>query len=132
MEQVQPASPEKLCAKLFTEKVVPEVYFNHAMSTMLSQSYAEEFNLRQGYHKLNFQPLSIYQLRERDKQLIIAEPLLSEWGLGCPQSKMALDALAHFSFEASNFQLIIADAKTIGPCLFTAPVIHRFCWWNHR
>ncbi|EKX33934.1 hypothetical protein GUITHDRAFT_119862 [Guillardia theta CCMP2712] len=120
MVQVSPPIEGVLVAKMFTKQVKPEIYFEEAMTQMLADSYALEFNKRSRKRKVCFLPVSVYQLRERGGQLVNVEPFLKgdyikhndndgnvETGDELPQ------AFSHFSWEASNGQLLIVDIQGV-------------------
>ncbi|EKX33932.1 hypothetical protein GUITHDRAFT_147562 [Guillardia theta CCMP2712] len=136
MVQVSPPIEGVLVAKMFTKQVKPEIYFEEAMTQMLADSYALEFNKRSRKRKVCFLPVSVYQLRERGGQLVNVEPFLKgdyikhndndgnvETGDELPQ------AFSHFSWEASNGQLLIVDIQGVAN-FYTDPQVHidrAFC-----
>jgi len=100
------------------------------MTQMLADSYALEFNKRSRKRKVCFLPVSVYQLRERGGQLVNVEPFLKGDYVkhndndGNVETKDELpQAFSHFSWEASNGQLLIVDIQGVAN-FYTDPQIH--------
>ena len=126
MQQLEPGISQSFCAKMYhLENADSERYFDEAMSQMLAQSYAEEMCRLQDKQTVRFLPISILKLRERGKQLVSVQPLLEQAALNVKGLRTRdMQAFAHFSWEASQFQLLIAGAKQIDEGLYFEPVIH--------
>jgi len=108
-----------------------QYYYDEAMTQMVCESYAQEFNRRRTGVYIGFLPVSVLRL-DMDGILYNSEPYLRGDYLKhndnsghvdteetCPQ------AFSHFTYEASNQTLIVVDIQGVGD-YYTDPQIHSF------
>lgn len=126
------------CAKVFKDKEGPQAYFDEAMTQMVAESYAQEFNREcasKGLkYNVGFVPVSVLHLKtpEGRRLLYNLEPMLKgkyrkhndndghvETNLLLPQ------AFSHYTYERSNNLLVVVDIQGVGS-FYTDPQIHSF------
>mmetsp|Transcript_45621 Transcript_45621/g.115332 ORF Transcript_45621/g.115332 Transcript_45621/m.115332 type:complete len:325 (-) Transcript_45621:187-1161(-) len=109
--------------------------FDEAMTQMIADSYAQEYNRRGSAQKVGFLPVSVVRLERpfRGATFVCMEPLMS--GRYVKHSDNAghigtsadvPQAFSHFSYEESNHLLVVCDIQGQGADLFTDPQIHSF------
>jgi len=126
------------CAKVFKDGEGAQAYFDEAMTQMVAESYAQEFNRECSKKKLaynvGFVPVSVLHLKTAEGRRLIynVEPMLKgdyrkhndndghvETNLLLPQ------AFSHYSYERSNNLLVVVDIQGVGS-FYTDPQIHSF------
>jgi len=109
-----------------------QYYYDEAMTQMVCESYAQEFNRRRPENQyIGFLPVSVLRIDE-DKTLYNTEPYLRGEYLKHNDNSGHVDtqellpqAFSHFSYEASNQTLIVVDIQGVGN-YYTDPQIHSF------
>jgi len=126
------------CAKVFKDGEGAQAYFDEAMTQMVAESYAQEFNRECSNMKLEynvgFVPVSVLHLKTPEGRRLIynVEPMLKgryqkhndndgniETNLLLPQ------AFSHYTYERSNNLLVVVDIQGVGS-FYTDPQIHSF------
>jgi len=126
------------CAKIFKDGEGPQAYFDEAMTQMVAESYAQEFNRecsKKGLkYNVGFVPVSVLHLKtpEGRRKIYNLEPMLKgnyqkhndndghiETNLLLPQ------AFSHYTYERSNNLLVVVDIQGVGS-FYTDPQIHSF------
>ena len=112
-------------AKLFKAEQPVQAYFHKAMSQLLAKDFAEEFEKeRASYGRLEFLPVTIYKLCERDDQLVCVEPLIA--GKFKPITTAGdelLEAFSHYTWNASEQRILVFGMKGVAGC-YTSPKVH--------
>jgi len=108
-----------------------QYYYDEAMTQMVAESYAQEFNRRGSGHYIGFLPVSVLRV-DLDGTLYNTEPLLRgdyqkhNDNSGHIDTQVDLpQAFSHFTYEASNRTLIVVDIQGVGD-YYTDPQIHSF------
>jgi len=126
------------CAKVFKGDEEVQAYFDEAMTQMVSESYAQEFN-RECYKKklrynVGFVPVSVLRLKTADGKKLVynVEPMLDgnyrkhNDNDGHVESELLLpQAFSHYTYERSNNLLVVVDIQGVGS-FYTDPQIHTF------
>jgi len=126
------------CAKVFKDDEGVQAYFDEAMTQMVSESYAQEFN-RECYKKklrynVGFVPVSVLRLKTADGRRLVynVEPMLDgdyrkhNDNDGHVESELLLpQAFSHYTYELSNNLLVVVDIQGVGS-FYTDPQIHTF------
>jgi len=106
-------------------------YYDEAMTQMVSESYAQEFNKRGTGIYLGFLPVSVLKL-DLNGTLYNTEPYLRgdyvkhNDNSGHVDTKELLpQAFSHFTYECSNQTLLVVDIQGVGD-YYTDPQIHSF------
>lgn len=126
------------CAKVFKDGEGPQAYFDEAMTQMVAESYAQEFNRecskRALEYNVGFVPVSVLHLKTQDGKRLIynVEPMLKGHYLkhndndGHVETKLLLpQAFSHYTYERSNNLLVVVDIQGVGS-FYTDPQIHSF------
>jgi len=108
-----------------------QYYYDEAMTQMVCESYAQEFNRRRTGVYIGFLPVSVLRL-DMDGILYNSEPYLRGDYLKHNDNSGHVDteetvpqAFSHFTYEASNQTLIVVDIQGVGD-YYTDPQIHSF------
>lgn len=108
-----------------------QYYYDEAMTQMVCESYAQEFNRRGTGYYLGFLPVSVLRL-DCEGILYNTEPYLRGDYLKHNDNSGHVDtkdlvpqAFSHFTYEASNQTLIVVDIQGVGD-YYTDPQIHSF------
>lgn len=108
-----------------------QYYYDEAMTQMVCESYAQEFNRRGTGYYLGFLPVSVLRL-DMEGLLYNTEPYLRGDYLKHNDNSGHVDtkqlvpqAFSHFTYEASNQTLIVVDIQGVGD-YYTDPQIHSF------
>jgi len=125
-------------AKVFKDGEGAQAYFDEAMTQMVAESYAQEFNRECSKKNLNFNvgfvPVSVLHLKTQDGRRLIynVEPLLKGHYVkhndndGHVETKLQLpQAFSHYTYERSNNLLVVVDIQGVGS-FYTDPQIHSF------
>jgi len=126
------------CAKVFKDHWGVQAYFDEAMTQMVSESYAQEFN-RECYKKklrfnVGFVPVSVLRLKTADGKRLVynVEPMLDgdyrkhNDNDGHVESELLLpQAFSHYTYERSNNLVVVVDIQGVGS-FYTDPQIHTF------
>jgi len=126
------------CAKVFKDGEGAQAYFDEAMTQMVAESYAQEFNRECSNMKLDynvgFVPVSVLHLKTPEGRRLIynVEPMLKGHYLkhndndGHVETKLLLpQAFSHYTYERSNNLLVVVDIQGVGS-FYTDPQIHSF------
>jgi len=126
------------CAKVFKDGEGAQAYFDEAMTQMVAESYAQEFNRECSKKKLNynvgFVPVSVLHLKTAEGRRLIynVEPMLKGHYLkhndndGHVETNLLLpQAFSHYTYERSNNLLVVVDIQGVGS-FYTDPQIHSF------
>jgi len=126
------------CAKVFKDGEGAQAYFDEAMTQMVSESYAQEFNRecsRMGLkYNVGFVPVSVLHLTTHDgnKVMYNVEPMLKGHYIkhndndGNIETEHLLpQAFSHYTYERSNNLLVVIDIQGVGS-FYTDPQIHSF------
>jgi len=112
-------------AKLFKTEQPVQAYFHKAMSQLLAKDFADEFAKQSASHaRLEFIPVTIYKLCERDDQLVCVEPLIA--GKFKPVTTAGddlLEAFSHYTWSASEQRILVFGMKGVAGC-YTSPRVH--------
>jgi len=108
-----------------------QYYYDEAMTQMVCESYAQEFNKRRTGYYLGFLPVSVLRL-DQEGYLYNTEPYLRgdyqkhNDNAGHVDTKILVpQAFSHFTYESSNQTLIVVDIQGVGD-YYTDPQIHSF------
>jgi len=126
------------CAKVFKDGEGAQAYFDEAMTQMVAESYAQEFNRECSKKRLDynvgFVPVSVLHLKTPEGRRLIynVEPMLKGHYLkhndndGHVETKLLLpQAFSHYTYERSNNLLVVVDIQGVGS-FYTDPQIHSF------
>jgi len=126
------------CAKVFKVDEGVQAYFDEAMTQMVAESYAQEFNRECSKKGLNynvgFVPVSVLHLKTPEGKRLIynLEPMLKGKYLkhndndGHIETNLLLpQAFSHYTYERSNNLLVVVDIQGVGS-FYTDPQIHSF------
>lgn len=126
------------CAKVFKDGEGAQAYFDEAMTQMVAESYAQEFNRECSKKGLNynvgFVPVSVLHLKTAEGRRLIynVEPMLKgdyrkhNDNDGHVETKLLLpQAFSHYTHERSNNLLVVVDIQGVGS-FYTDPQIHSF------
>eukprot|EP00294_Goniomonas_avonlea_P013072 CAMPEP_0114555622 /NCGR_PEP_ID=MMETSP0114-20121206/8850_1 /TAXON_ID=31324 /ORGANISM="Goniomonas sp, Strain m" /LENGTH=682 /DNA_ID=CAMNT_0001740765 /DNA_START=54 /DNA_END=2102 /DNA_ORIENTATION=- len=111
--------------------VTRDMYFDDAMVHVTSRNYAAAFNARNPPKNVNFVESYVLELSERPgKPLCNVEPLMEGFFTkhnnnngGVLSQRETPQAFSHFTYEASNFELLVCDIQGVND-IFTDPQIH--------
>jgi len=137
-EEIEDNSRILSCAKVFKDGEGAQAYFDEAMTQMVAESYAQEFN-RECYKKkldynVGFVPVSVLHLKTKDGRRLIynVEPMLKgdyrkhNDNDGHVETELLLpQAFSHYTYERSNNLLVVVDIQGVGS-FYTDPQIHSF------
>jgi len=108
-----------------------QYYYDEAMTQMVCESYAQEFNRRRTGFYIGFLPVSVLRI-DSTGVLYNSEPYLRGEYLKHNDNSGHVDttellpqAFSHFTYEASNQTLIVVDIQGVGE-YYTDPQIHSF------
>jgi len=126
------------CAKVFKDGEGAQAYFDEAMTQMVAESYAQEFNrecAKKGLaYNVGFVPVSVLHLKTNEGRRLIynVEPMLKGHYLkhndndGHVETNLLLpQAFSHYTHERSNNLLVVVDIQGVGS-FYTDPQIHSF------
>jgi len=126
------------CAKIFKDDEKVQSYFDEAMTQMVAECYAQEFNrecykMRLNYN-VGFVPVSVLRLKTSDGKRLVynVEPMLDgdyrkhNDNDGHVETELLLpQAFSHYTYERSNNLLVVVDIQGVGS-FYTDPQIHTF------
>jgi len=118
------------CVAKFFKKSQPEQYvFDEAMTQMVADSFAQEFNKRKVPKKVAFLSVSVLELPLR-RALCTVEPLISGTYVKHNDNAGTVvtenctpQAFSHFTYEHSNRSTLVCDIQGVGE-FYTDPQIH--------
>jgi len=126
------------CAKVFKDGEGAQAYFDEAMTQMVAESYAQEFNRecakKDLTYNVGFVPVSVLHLKTPEGRRLIynVEPMLKGHYLkhndndGHVETNLLLpQAFSHYTHERSNNLLVVVDIQGVGS-FYTDPQIHSF------
>jgi len=126
------------CAKVFKDGEGAQAYFDEAMTQMVAESYAQEFNRecskKQLSYNVGFVPVSVLHLKTPEGRRLIynVEPMLKGHYIkhndndGHIETNLLLpQAFSHYTHERSNNLLVVVDIQGVGS-FYTDPQIHSF------
>jgi len=126
------------CAKVFKDGEGAQAYFDEAMTQMVAESYAQEFNRecskKELKYNVGFVPVSVLHLKTAEGRRLIynVEPMLKGHYLkhndndGHVETNLLLpQAFSHYTYERSNNLLVVVDIQGVGS-FYTDPQIHSF------
>jgi len=126
------------CAKVFKDGEGAQAYFDEAMTQMVSESYAQEFNRECSKMGLNynvgFVPVSVLHLATADGRKVMynVEPMLKGHYIkhndndgNVETTHLLPQAFSHYTYERSNNLLVVIDIQGVGS-FYTDPQIHSF------
>jgi len=126
------------CAKIFKDNEGPQAYFDEAMTQMVAESYAQQFNRecakKNLVYNVGFVPVSVLHVKTPDgrKKLYNLEPMLKGHYMkhndndGHIETKLLLpQAFSHYTYERSNNLSVVVDIQGVGS-FYTDPQIHSF------
>jgi len=126
------------CAKVFKDGEGAQAYFDEAMTQMVAESYAQEFNRecsKKGLpYNVGFVPVSVLHLKTPEGRRLIynVEPMLKGHYIkhndndGHIETNLLLpQAFSHYTHERSNNLLVVVDIQGVGS-FYTDPQIHSF------
>jgi len=126
------------CAKVFKDGEGAQAYFDEAMTQMVSESYAQEFNRECSKKGLNynvgFVPVSVLHLTTDDGRKVMynVEPMLkgnyvkhNDNDGNVETTHLLPQAFSHYTYERSNNLLVVIDIQGVGS-FYTDPQIHSF------
>jgi len=126
------------CAKVFKDGEGAQAYFDEAMTQMVAESYAQEFNRECSKkclaYNVGFVPVSVLHLKTPEGRRLIynVEPMLKGHYLkhndndGHVETELLLpQAFSHYTYERSNNLLVVVDIQGVGS-FYTDPQIHSF------
>lgn len=110
-------------------------YYDEAMTQMIAESHAQEFNRRSRTHKVALLPCNVLQIQDGrlgGSRLCALEPYLPgdyvkhNDNAGAVETNEAVpQAFSHFTYENSNRLLVVCDIQGVGN-FYTDPQIHSF------
>lgn len=116
----------------------PDDYFNEALTQMVAESYAQDFNKQNGAASAGnvaFLPVTVLEFRNPrpgSYAICTMEPELTgayvkhNDNTGIIETAEELpQAFSHFSYEASFHQLVVCDIQGVGS-YYTDPQVHSF------
>eukprot|EP00287_Rhodomonas_sp_CCMP768_P028542 CAMPEP_0202855766 /NCGR_PEP_ID=MMETSP1389-20130828/91684_1 /ASSEMBLY_ACC=CAM_ASM_000865 /TAXON_ID=302021 /ORGANISM="Rhodomonas sp., Strain CCMP768" /LENGTH=388 /DNA_ID=CAMNT_0049534389 /DNA_START=56 /DNA_END=1222 /DNA_ORIENTATION=+ len=110
-----------MVAKMFKKDKSVEEYFNEAFCQVISEGYAKEFNKIGMSRSVQFAPVHVLKLHERDGTFVTAEPFLKGSYVKHNDNDGHVDTLdpvpqafSHFSWHASEGKLLICDIQGVG------------------
>jgi len=116
-------------------KAAARACFDEAMTQMIAESYAQEFNRTCSKKKVAFLTVSVVQLQRPFMGATYAclEPLMEgryvkhsdNYG-GVATREELPQAFSHFTYENSNRLLVVCDIQGQGVDFFTDPQIHSY------
>jgi len=137
-EEIEDNSRILSCAKVFKDGEGAQAYFDEAMTQMVAESYAQEFNRECSRKSLDynvgFVPVSVLHLKTIDGKRLIynVEPMLKgdyrkhNDNDGHVETELLLpQAFSHYTYERSNNLLVVVDIQGVGS-FYTDPQIHSF------
>jgi len=126
------------CAKVFKDGEGAQAYFDEAMTQMVAESYAQEFNRECSKmdltYNVGFVPVSVLHLKTPEGRRLIynVEPMLKGHYIkhndndGHIETNLLLpQAFSHYTYERSNNLLVVVDIQGVGS-FYTDPQIHSF------
>jgi len=137
-EEIEEDRRIQSCAKVFKDGEGAQAYFDEAMTQMVAESYAQEFNRECSKKELNynvgFVPVSVLHLKTPEGRRLIynVEPMLKGHyrkhndNDGHVETELLLpQAFSHYTYERSNNLLVVVDIQGVGS-FYTDPQIHSF------
>ena len=117
-------------AKMFKRKVSSKTYFDEALTQVVAECFAQEFNRYQEKYRIAFLPAAVMALKDRNDQLLGVEPLMkgeykkhNDNDGHVETNEFLPQAFSHYTWEASGHSLVVVDIQGVSHC-YTDPQIH--------